>query len=670
MTLHSLGNTVACDTETTGLNSWKGARPFAFSFCDTSGKEQFRRVQVNPFTRKVTYDAELLKELRAFFSSNRTFVFYNAMFDVRMLEAIGIPVCGKIEDAMIAMHCLNSLEPSFKLKDLAKKYCGISRDDETALHADTMRARREGKEKKWNLAEELCNDAWMADPAILEKYSRLDAQRTALLWILLSQKMDEEKVREAYETEMRLWPVTYRMVSRGVRFFPDIARAQFDEWKAKLVDWRAHIQKAAPGLNVQSAKQLVKFLFEKEKMPVLKYTDGGQPSVDAETLRAMRHPLALIIASVRSANKAMSSFFGRFLNLAVKSGNDSISVIHPNLIQVGPVTGRYACREPNLQNVADDMATRAYMPIQARSVFGPRSGFVWVLADYSQLEIRIFAVFAQEPFMLDALAKGRDLHAECANRIWGGKGNSRAIRAAVHALELDGLRDVRTPAVAEALIKLNAILRADDRKIRGIPESIAADWMEQFNWDIVKAEASVGKKYSRPRAKNVFFAKQFGGGAPAVMRQTGCDRFEAEGIISDFDTAFPRIRQYQNELMAESATCGYVLDAYGRRITVDPDRAYCCVDYKVQGSAASLIKRRTLALDEYLRSIRRKVEAYIVLTIHDELIIEVRKEQLKPWFLRACKRIMENHEGAFPIALPVSIKVATKFWNKQKDLKV
>lgn len=632
------GNILACDTECTGLNPWKGARPFAISFCNEEGQTGFIRFMVDRKTRKV-FVPEKTKYLlcRLFSDTEKRFVFHNAKFDIRMLESIGLPKPRNIEETMFAMHMVNSLEPSFKLKTIGAKHLGINTDDERALRKSVAAARRHARAHQWVIGKDVDHDYWFADPAILETYSRLDAERTMLLWMWLRDTMEEMKVLDSYNREMKLWNVTYEMETRGVRIdLPRTIKEQ-NNCKSKIRQHEMKIKQLAPGVNIRSNKQLAHFFFEKEDLPVTERTATGSPSVKAAVLKKLDHPLAEHIMKLKSADKALTTYFEKFEELSVKEPDGWI--IHPNFQQVGPVTGRYSCREPNLQNVADAKTSRSYVPFQARQVFIPRKECAWLHADYSQLEARIFADVSQETFMLDVFKLGRDLHAETANRIWGGAGNKEAFIVAAEALGLgpswEGL------------------------KVR--------DFLEKWNWDIVKAEASLGKKVSRTKAKTLLYLKIYGGAAPAAAEVMGCSEAEAAVSLRDYDLAFPRIRKYSFELIKQAREEGCIWDAYGRRLSIDPNNAFVAVNYKVQGSAASLIKDRMLALWLWLKSVS-SLDATLILTIHDEVVIEIKKGHLRYWVLSKIKRIMEDHGGRFGVSLPVDFKVTWERWSEAKGV--
>lgn len=678
-TLIALKSPVACDTETTGLNPWLGDRPYAFSFCDAEGRKAFVRGRVNPATREVEIPKRPWRSLVNFFSNaSVTKVFHHAKFDIRMLESIGASVRGRIEETIFALHALNNMEPSFKLKRLGAKYVEIPDDDEKELRKATSKARLAAKKKGWKIAEKLSSsddpiaaDYWLAPEELLKRYAVTDAERTILLWLMAHGVMDEEGVRDTYEMELKLFPRTYAMETRGVKIEPAVVDAEIVNHNGALKKSLAEVQKWKPGINLNSPVQLQRFLYGTKDCGGLGVApiydkDTGNPTTDAEALQSIQHPFARLISRVRAHEKALSSFFVKYKRLSIPDPlNPGGRALHPDFQQVGPVTGRFACRTPNLQNVADSSgAGFTTEPIQARTPFGPRPGFVWYHFDFSQLELRIFADVAQEPNMLAAIHEGGDIHGNTARKIWGDKRPDAAIKAAVSALGLDGKEAENTPKA------ISEVARLRKREGKASPETLATAWLDEHGWDINKAESSIDKKNSRKKAKIINFLTIYGGWADAVASKLVCSKREAEDLLEEYHATFNRIRAYSEELSSLVYRDGFIRNRFNRKLWVDPDYAYRAVNYMVQGSAADLLKDRMLAVSDYLEKMRaRGVEAYLVLTIHDEIVIEVRLGQGFPWFLRRIRRIMEDHGGRFGLPLPVDLAKTVTRWNEKKELK-
>ncbi len=674
LSVSRLGRECACDTETTGLDPWHGARPFAVGFCDMEGNKAFYRGAVDPKTRKVTWPEQTLRLLcEVFGDPNRIWVFHNMKFDVyRMLNSINIRVTGRCEDTVYAAHVWNSGEPSFGLKPLSIKYLKYPATDQDRLKAATHAARRKAKKFGWALGEETEEDYWMAQPQLLRKYCLGDVERTALLWLmykdLLNQHGDELWSQYRHELDL-LREATVPMEVRGTRLRWHSLLGGIKKHQLRIKQETVRIEKAAPGLNINSPKQLSAFLYGKLGLTPTRFTDKGHASCDGRALEKMQHPIAKAISRKRASEKALGTFLIKYRDLSVPDTiTPNVRVLHPDFLQTGTITGRFSCRKPNLMQVASTAKTKSTEPIEVKDVMGPRPGYVWWLADFSQLEIRIFADRAQEQFMIEALLAGRNLHTEVTNKIWGGKDNPLAIKAALKALELEQftahtVTGIHGPA---ALIRQELL---DKFGKKGDHEKMARAWLDRFAWDIVKAEASVEKETSRSRCKQLQFCKIYGGGAEAAAEWIGCSKEEAQGVLDDYDDTFPGIKRYMRRLASQAERDGYIVNAYGRRIAVDPEASYKSVNYMVQSSAASLVKDRMLAVARW--TCKRKLPIHLLLQIHDELILEVRKDLAwnRP-LLTEFKSVMEAHGGHFSVPLPVELAITTRSWLDEKKLKL
>jgi DNA polymerase-1 len=606
------GKLIACDTETTGLNPWKGDRPYAFSFCNEEGKTGFFRWWVKPLTRDIVRNWKDYFEMRFFFGNpSITKVFHNAKFDLRMLESMGIKTRGEIHDTMFAMHCLRTAEPSLALKPLAKKYLGIPTDDEEELRKATLHARREAKKKGWKIATDeshgddpVAADYWLAPPELLKKYAVRDVERTMPLWLLLQEKMKEENVWEVYLEEMRLLKVTYKMESRGVRVDPKVIESEIKRNQKIITESKKKIEEIRPGLNVNSHKQMSNYLFKVKNHKPIRFTDAGNPSVNTEVLLSLDDPLCRLVIEFKTAEKAINGFFGRFKKLMVKEGE--LSILHPDFHQIGPVTGRFSCREPNLQNVADPYGTRAPIPIPARMAFVPRPGYVWYHFDYKQMELWLFSspVLANEQKMLSVLLSGEDL-----------------------------------------------------------PTSVGIEmgWKEKLEED-----KRTGKGVTRVRVKLMLYGIVYGIGPMGLSLLNKIPYSEARNDLDVFKAKYPQIDQYMQNTIKKASHYGFVVGPLGRKYQTNPETAYKAANYLVQGSSAQVLKKAMIDTSEWLE--KNKIDGHLIMTIHDELAFEINKKDANLRTIKNLKRIMESYGPLFKIPkLPVDVeRVETNWMDKQE----
>jgi DNA polymerase-1 len=601
------------DTETTGIYPWTGARPFYFSFCNPEGDTAKCRWKVDPFTRVVEPVKADLEQMRDYLEDERnTFAMQNSPFDIRMYDFTGIKIKARVEDTYFAAHTLRTNELTHALKPLCKKYLDFSDADEKGLEDWVKKERNRVKKLGWNIAtkekfgkQPHKADYWLAPDKVLDPYGCGDAERAMLLWLLLRDELKSDPLCDRfYQREIQLRDVTYEMVTRGVRVRREVITQNIAAQRAEIAKCRQTLdQKIGKDFNPASDKQIAHYAYDVLKFPVKRWTDGGSPSVDSKALQGMDHPVIKTIRQYNSAEKSITNFFQKYLNTAVLD-EEGCWILHPDFNQVGPATGRYSCRNPNLQNAANALSTRSDIPIQARTPFCPRPGYVWLCPDYAGQEIWIFADGSKGAKMLDALYAGRDIHDESARFVWG-----------------------------------------DEQ---------------------VEKEKREGKKTSRARAKMFFFGIIYGMGAKSMAEFLGCGKMQAEETLEKYYNFFPNIQPFMRQVVRQVQKQGFIQTAWGRKIFVDKEFAYKATNYFVQGTGADVIKDAMLHVDVYFKA--AKLDAHLVMTIHDELVIEIRREQLTRRVAEKIKSLMEDHGGNLGIPrLPVELARVTKRWDLKEE---
>jgi len=270
--------------------------------------------------------------------------------------------------------------------------------------------------------------------------------------------------------------------------------------------------------------------------------------------------------------------------------------------------------------------------------------------------------------MLEMIRTGRSIHDESTNRAWGGKDNPAALRASVKALELNRPNVPHSAKVRKAW-KLVGFKESNYPKVIACPAiatEMARIWIEQFNWDIVVAEATLGKKNSRNITKMIVYGKIYGAGPAAIRYLLKCTYEEACSFMNDFDKAFPRMKRFMYAFSNAAGRRGYILTPFGDRIEVDPKLAYRAVNYLIQGSAATFLKRKMIEVDRYVRSIG--LDIYMLMPIHDELVFEIREGHQRLGVLRTIQKIMEDHEGVFRVVTPVVCNKVVSRWDEKKKV--
>ncbi len=251
-------------------------------------------------------------------------------------------------------------------------------------------------------------------------------------------------------------------------------------------------------------------------------------------------------------------------------------------------TGRISSLEPNLQNIP----VRTERGQVLRKFFKAEEGYVLCDADYSQIELRVLAHIADEKNMIAAFTSGEDFHTMAA--------------ASAFNMPLD----LVTPAL-------------------------------------------------RSRAKAINFGIVYGIGAFSLAKDIGVTRKEAEAYMQAYLAAYPNIDSYMKKTIEQAKADGYVTTLFGRRrylpeITSSNGmlRAFgerVARNAPIQGAAADIIKIAMIKVRNRLKA--EKLEARLILQIHDELIVECKKDIAD----RVCKILEEEMSGAAALSVPLTV---------------
>lgn len=580
------------------------------------------------------------------------------------------------------------------------------------------------------LGEDYHEDYWLPryyDPndRTCQKYAELDVIRTMGLWLLHLQMFEEDPILEkAYWEEWELYPEIDSIEDRGMRIDPDTVKSEHNRAKIamkshldamikiikdnNLQPWdlnkirKAHQEKVDAVLlrqskmksktsnlrmpelilpdirdfNPDSPPQLQRILFLPKGKGGLglytKRTTKTGMSTDKHTLRElMSEEFVRHLTFYRTAGQAIDLFFESYGDLAVEE-SPGCFVLRPNVNQLGASkTGRLSSNNPNLMQVTNiKTASANFGSYQIRSIFIPRDGYDIYTGDYKQQELRIFSDVAQIPFLLNEIREGRDPNSSVTNRIWGGKNNPAAIKAATLALEF-GLEAPSSQLVSDTWDKLgwgefdSSQLGMSSAKA----QRCAGEWLSWFDHEIVRAEASLDKSGSRGRAKCVVFAVVYGGGASSITELLYCTLNEAKSFMKDMHRAIPEIKMYMDRQIEIARRDGFIINPYGRKLRIERDFAYRAVNYGIQSCGACLVKHAIKSCNAYFRDMG--LDARVLMPIHDEIILEIRKGHDEPWVLRAIIEMMSDTTGStLKIPMTVDLKKVVGSWDNKISIAV
>ncbi|HEX5759980.1 MAG TPA: DNA polymerase I [Thermoanaerobaculia bacterium] len=390
------------------------------------------------------------------------------------------------------------------------------------------------------------------------------------------------------EIEAPLLPVLLGMEERGILLDTDLLAEMSRELGHELQTLEAEAYRlAGEPFNLNSPQQLGVILFEKLGYPVLKRTQKTRSySTGAETLEelaARGYPLPEVLLRFREIAKLKGTYIDAFPALV-----DGDRRLHTRYYQAVAATGRLSSANPNLQNIP----IRTELGHRIRKAFVAGPGHLLLVADYSQIELRILAHIAQEEALIDAFAAGVDIHRATAATVFG------------------GAPELVTPEQRRAAKTINF----------GILYGMSAFGLAQ-NLGIPQKEADR-------------FIKEYLAQYPGVRRYLDetLAYAEREGRV---ETLYGRVRY-----LPEIQSANRALRESGRRMAINA---------RVQGTAADLLKKAMVAVDCRLRD--AWPEARLLLTVHDELVFEVPETEVEA----VAAAVREEMESVASLSVPLVV---------------
>ena len=399
------------------------------------------------------------------------------------------------------------------------------------------------------------------------------------------------------EIEMPLVPVLARMEQRGVLIDVTALRLQSQELGKRMLALQAGMQKiAGREFNVDSPKQLQALLFDELGLPAKLKTPTGQPSTNEEALEAIADQHEL--PRMILDYRQLAKLRSTYTDKLPEMANPRTGRVHTCYHQAAVATGRLSSTDPNLQNIP----VRNEEGRRIREAFVAPHGWRVLAADYSQIELRIMAHMSGDPGLTRAFQHDQDVH--------------RATAAEVFGVALDAV----------------------------IPEH-------------------------RRVAKMINFGLMYGMSAHGLAQRLGIPRGEAAEYVQRYFERYPGVKAFMDSTREKARRDGYVETLFGRRLYLEALRSRnaaqragaerAAINAPMQGTAADIIKRAMVAIDEWLG--KRDDDAHMLMQVHDELVFEVRADAVDA--VREGVRI--RMQGAAELAVPLLVDIGTGAnWNE------
>ena len=387
-------NSVCFDTETTSTNALD-AELVGISL---SVKENEAFYIPMPAEREATERRlQILREL--FENEESEKVGQNMKYDITVLANYGIEVRGPLFDTMIAHYVL---QPEL--------YHGMDYLAEIYLNYETIKIEELIGEK--GRGQKNMRDV---PPTLACDYACEDADVTLKLKNILQQELKREGIEELfYNIEMPLVPVLAYMERNGARIDSASLKETSTLFAKRLAEIEGQIYSlAGESFNIASPKQVGEILFGKLKIvDKPKKTKTGQYVTSEDVLAQLqnRHPIVKNILQYRGLKKLLSTYVDALPELV----NPRTGKIHTSYNQTVTATGRLSSSNPNLQNIP----IRDEDGKEVRKAFVPDEGFLFLSADYSQIELRIMAHLSGDKNMIEDFRSGYDIHAATAAKVY------------------------------------------------------------------------------------------------------------------------------------------------------------------------------------------------------------------------------------------------------------
>ena len=231
---------------------------------------------------------------------------------------------------------------------------------------------------------------------------------------LLDPQLEGAQLRIYEEVERPLQAVLAEMELAGVQLDVEVLRALTEQVNEQLAQVEARLRDIAddPSFNVASRDQVAALLFDKLKLRAGRRTSTGKLSTAVSALEPLtgQHEAVDLILEHRELAKLTGTYLGPLVNLADENGR-----IHTTFQQAVVATGRLSSVNPNLQNIP----VRTALGREVRRAFVATPGYTLLVADYSQIELRVLAHMADEPVLTESFRAGADIHAATAATIYG-----------------------------------------------------------------------------------------------------------------------------------------------------------------------------------------------------------------------------------------------------------
>ena len=406
---------LSCDTETSGLRSYHGDRPFSIIIGDGNENYYFNLLDYSD-PRYPCVDDQL-DEIRAFFGDySGTWFMQNAKFDMHMLASIGVFLHSdcRVHCTKAIARLIKSDYVSYSLDRLSSFWLKEPKDDKVMAYIKDNKDCWEWEETpgiKTRRKKRLF--FYRVPPDIIIPYALKDADLTFRLGMYELKELTKynKQRREGlpaidalYYNECELTKTLWQMERRGVAVDLRYCRRAFEHEQFRMTEAMREFESITRRDFVDS-HIVFSNVFSSEKHVL---TEKGNPCFKSDVLKTFKNPAAKSVLDYRDA-RSRANFFAGFEYEADENG-----IVHTSFWQDGTTTGRLSSSSPNLQNMTKD-ALRSETDFPVRRAIVPRPGKVFHCLDYDQVEYRLMLEYANAHGLIDKVLAGTDVHQATAD---------------------------------------------------------------------------------------------------------------------------------------------------------------------------------------------------------------------------------------------------------------
>lgn len=493
---------------------------------------------------------------------------------IRMHEA-------QIDDVGILAYLLNPLQSDYDYDDIARDYLDMVVLDRKEICGKQELSEVFSKEKEKTVSL-----------AALLSYVPCKSGK------ILREKVKEQGMESLYlEIERPTVATLYDMERFGISVQKEALKSYGEQLVGRIEELEQSIyRQAGKEFNINSPKQLGLVLFEDLKMPFAKKTKTGySTSADILEKLAPEYPIVTDILEYRQLTKLKSTYADGLAAFIEEDGK-----IHSIFHQKVTATGRLSSSDPNLQNIP----IRMPLGRAIRKVFVPEPGYLFVSADYSQIELRVLAHMAEDKNLIAAYQHNADIHTATASQVFG-----------------------------VPVEQVTPLLRRNAKAVNfGIVYGISAFGLSQ-DLNITRKEAN---EYIERYFATYPGIKAYLDGNVAFAKENGYVK-----------TLYGRIRP-----IPELSSSNFMQRNFGERVAMNS---------AIQGTAADIIKIAMIRVSRRLRE--ENLNSRLILQIHDELLVETKLEEVE----KVSDILREEMMGAADLKVPLLVDVEKgKTWYEAK----